>query len=153
MTEQNLKVKIDPRIYWVLGLILLGAAAVGASGIQGIDPQFKSDEQILISSNVVQIDAEELRNIRQNEAKEIFTLVNNMESGHIKAGAAKKKIQDYKYNAKDFNPANAVETEVNQIFINFCNSAIDCTNMYYYGLESEQYMLVYGEMMTKKELI
>lgn len=148
----KLEVKLDHRIIYILAVLLIGAAAVSASSVHTMkSPEIT--EQPIIQSNVVNINANELKEMRMNEADVVFTEIKSMEKGYVKSGDAKEKIQDYKYNAKDFNSANTVEMEVNQHFIDFCNSALDCTNAYYYGVESDQYKQVYDEMLAKKNLI
>lgn len=140
-------IKIDAKFWYALaGLVLV--CAVGASA-----NSFEKTSQNLVAPNIITFTEDEFQEMRQQEAEGVFNIIKNMEAGYVSSSRAHDDIFDIKFYAEQYTSAYPVEAEVNRAYVDFLNSALDCTNAYPNGVNSELYQKYYGEMMTKKELI
>lgn len=89
------------------------------------------------------------------ETDAVQNVIDNMVSGDVTPAEAHDYLFNQKYWAKqNSTDANAVETEVNQAYINYVNSALDVVTAYSnYGKDSEEFNEMYGIMQEKKNLI
>lgn len=86
---------------------------------------------------------------------DVQNVIDNMRSGAITPAEAHDCLFDKKYWAKQNNmDANGVETQVNQAYIAYINSALDVVNTYSnYGENSKEFNEMYKIMQEKKNLV
>lgn len=90
-----------------------------------------------------------------NKIDDVQNVIDNMKSGAITPAEAHDCLFDKKYWARQNNmDANAVETEVNQAYIAYINSALDVVTAYSnYGENSKEFNEMYIIMQEKKNLV
>ena len=144
MTET---IKIDSKFIYALAGLLVVCALGAANTFE------KPVQENVIAPNIVTFTEDEFHEMRIQEAEGVFNIITNMEAGYVSSSKAHDDIFDIKFYAEQYTSAYPVEAEVNHAYVDFLNSALDCTNQFQYGIDSDEYQKVYGEMLAKKELI
>jgi hypothetical protein len=145
--------KFDHRILFALGFFLVCVVAASAANTTTFSSP-GDNGQMVIKSNVVTYDKSDLQNMYQKDSTNVINLIENMQNGYVLPGEARTTIEDKKSDARSLEDLTPEEMVVNQNYINFLNSAYDCTTAYgNYGKDSEQFTASVKEMKEKKELI
>lgn len=142
--EKTLNIKIDHRILYALGILIISCLAVSAQNVtknsQDIGPISAVTEQP--NQNTELFDTDSVEN-----------LIQNMQAGYITAGEAKNEILDIRFYAKQRTSLTPVEMGVNKRYVAYLNAAIDATNAFSFGKNSKEFQNSLTEMENKKNLI
>ncbi len=150
----NLNIKIDNKLFYIVFVIALLCAISNATSnpvLSKESSQAKTNNVLPFDQSLFIGDAGQMN--YKTEADGVIESISNMEAGYVRASNVKENVQDKKYWARKSTDGNGMEAEVKSNYVDFLNSAIDCTNMYYYGIDSEQYIQVHTEMMEKYDMI
>jgi hypothetical protein len=153
MSEQKLRLKLDPRYLVYLGVFLICVVAASANSTSSFHTQKAVSGENFLDQQI-EVPDQSASEIIQTQTQEDWNTIQNMKNGDVSWSDAKKHISDDRYWAKQRVSLNTEEEGANQRYIDYLNTGLDC--IYYYsnfGADSEQFQNEMKVLEYKKGLI
>ena len=132
------------KIYYIIAALLVMAAGAGATA-SIYSPDHTTESPFIVAEEETD---------RVADADLVQNVITNMINGYVSVFDAREYISDEKFWTKQSIDVSAVEMEVNERYIDYCNAALDVTYAYSnYGIDSTELNEKLKIMQEKKDLI